>query len=131
MKHIHTFESFLNESLNESKLYGVDPGMETEVIYNSLEKKATPAKKMKIKWKSDGGFEKVACFTVTDVISNDLIIFNKFPGPSMDSRDAKTNIFKRGFGIVSLPTHWSGGKLDPQGLPEDIVKLVNDLGLRP
>ena len=86
---------------------------------------------MKIKWKTDAGFEKVAYFTVTDVISNDLIIFNKFPGTSMDSRDAKTNIFKRGFGIVSLPAHWSGGKFDPQGLPKDIVKLVNDLGLRP
>ena len=43
MKHIKTFESFLNEekinSINEGSLYGVDPGYENEVIYNAIEKK--------------------------------------------------------------------------------------------
>lgn len=130
MKHIHTFETFVNES----NLYGVDPteANENGVIYNAMAKKA-PAigKKTKLKWKSNSGFDKVACVEVTDIIGNDLIVFKKFPGESFSERDAKTNIYKKDFGIVSLPMHWSGTKLDPTGLPEDIVKLVNDMGLRP
>jgi hypothetical protein len=136
MKHIHTFESFLNEetvnSINEGKLYGVENGQENEVVYNAIAKRP-PAigKKNKIKWKSEGGFERVACFEVTDIISNDLVIFKKYPGESFNNRDAKTNVFKKDFGIVSLSMHWMGGKLDPAGLPDDIVKLINDLGLVP
>lgn len=130
MKHIKTFETFVNES----NLYGVDPNEANEngVIYDAMAKKAPAVgKKTKIKWKSASGFDKVACFTVTDIISNDLIVFKKFPGESFNEKDAKTNIYKKDFGIVSLPMHWSGGKLDPKGLPEDIVKLVNDMGLLP
>ena len=131
MKNLQTFEEFLNESLNEANLYGVDSGQENEVIYNSISKRPTLGKKMKIKWKSEGGFERVACFVVTDIINNDLIVFKKYPGDSFNDRDAKTNIFKKGFGIVSLLMHWSGGKLDSKDLPDDVVSTVNDLGLKP
>lgn len=130
MKHIHTFESFLNEAISEG-LYTPEPNTENEVIYNSISKKPVVDKKMKIKWKSESGFEKVACFIVTDIVSNDLIVFKKYPGESFNDRDAKTYIFKKNDGIISLLMHWSGGKFVPKSLPEDVVKLVNDLGLKP
>ena len=131
MKNLHTFEEFLNESLNEANLYGVDSGQENEVIYNSIAKRPTLGKKMKIKWKSEAGFERVACFVVTDIVSNDLIVFKKYPGDSFNDRDAKTHLFKKGFGIVSLLKNWSGGKFNSKDLPSDVVSIVNDLGLKP
>lgn len=127
MKHIKLFEQFVNENT----LYGVEASSESEVIYNSISKNAKVGKKMKVKWEDNAGFPRVACFMVTDVISNDLVVYKKYPGESFSDRDAKNQIFKKDFGIVSLARHWSSGKFDDSKLPGDIVKLVNDLGLKP
>jgi hypothetical protein len=135
MKNIPTFDEFLNEhksQINEGDLFDVFPGMEQEVIYKALSKRVPAVgKKNKIKWTDESGFDRVACFIVRDIISNDLVIYDTYPGESFNAKDARTNIFKKGFGNVKISKYWVNGKLNSSKLPDDIVKLITDMGLQP